>query len=151
MSEWKLWSDEKPTDFSTLYRWRVPMRLILGLNLQPEWTDKLSLVGMGVGDNEWWPPFSHWDGYTRSVPKGTEWRLAAEDEPKGDIFWRGLMMQPCPFTGRKPTVYYHGSYATAPPYLPEWLGIRSYMVDNTGWRDAKKMQDAWNVRPGITE
>ena len=144
LGEWKLWSDEKPEDTKALYRWRVPARQILGMTLRPEWTAKLSFVGMGYDPGEYWPPFSYWNGYVRTLPEGVEWRLAGEDET--DIFWGGLDLLPSPFTGKPPKVEYCGLYIGAPPYKPEWLKIVSYMVGFNSWKDAAKMQAAWNTR-----
>lgn len=148
MSEnWTLWAERRPEDTKALYRWRIPACKILGMDLRPEWSDKLRFVGMGYGDPEWWPPFSNWDGYRRTLPAGTEWRLAAEHEAEDDIFWGGLDLLPSPFTGKPPKVGYCGQFIGAPPYRPDWLKITSHMVNSIGWKDARKMQDAWNTRP----
>jgi len=97
-----------------------------------------------IGESEYWPSCSHWDGWNRSVPAGLEWRVAEPDEK--DIYWGGLDLLPCPFTGKPPIVTYLGQWITAPAYCPEWLGIKSHMVDSLGWRDAAKMRDVWNTR-----
>jgi hypothetical protein len=144
LEAWTLWSEQRPSDHTLNYRWRVPAQKILGMELRPEWTEKMHLCGMGYADNEWWPPFSHWDGYNRTVPKGTEWRIATEDET--DVYWGGLHMEPSPFSGMPPKIEYHGRFIGAPPYQPEWLKIVSPMIGFNTWTDAAKMQAAWNTR-----
>lgn len=144
MSGWTRWADARPTDLKANYRWRVSARPILGLTLQPEWTDKLHLCGMGHAENDWWPPFSHWDGYRRTVDPSLEWRVAAPGEP--DLFYGGLDLSPSPFTGLPPKIVKLGRWIGAPPYHVEWIGIKSYMVESLGWSDAGKMRDAWNKR-----
>ncbi len=147
MTEWKLWSEERPTDNKALYRWRVSERKILGMMLRPEWSEKLHLCGMGFSDSEYWPTFSDWNGYTRSVDPSLEWRLAAPQEAENNIYWGGLDLLPCPFTGATPVVIYMGKFIGAPPYRPEWLGIKSHMVSSLGWASAEAMRTAWNTRP----
>lgn len=145
-SEWVRWADERPTDTKALYRWRIPTRKILGKELRPEWSEPLRLCGMGYADNEWWPGFSDWNGYRRTLPAGTEWRLAHKEETEKSIFWGGFDLKLCPFTGKLPTIGYLGRYIGAPPYRPEWLSITSYLVHRNGWYEAQKLQDAWNTR-----
>ena len=41
MDSWTLWSEQQPTDAKLVYRWRIPAQEILGLVLQPEWSEKL--------------------------------------------------------------------------------------------------------------
>ena len=41
MNSWTLWSEQQPTDASLVYRWRIPAQEILGLVMQPEWSDKI--------------------------------------------------------------------------------------------------------------
>jgi len=95
--------------------------------------------------NEWWPPFSHWNGHQRSVDHSLEWRLAEAEEDS--VEWVGLGLLPSPFTGEMPNVIFLGRWLGAPPYQPEWLGIRSYLVNSLGWTSALTMRDAWNRRP----
>lgn len=146
MSEWILWSVARPIDTKALYRWRICTAVILGLPMRPEWSEKLHKCGMGYAESEWWPLFSNWNGFQRSVHPKLEWRLAAENEPEGNVFWGGLDLLPCPFTGKQPVVDYKGRFIGSPPYQPEWLCIKSHMVSSVGWIDAAKMRDAWNMR-----
>lgn len=142
---WTRWSIQRPAEQMLSYRWRIPARPILGLTMSPEWTGKLRLCGMGYSDAQYWPDCSDWDGYRRSVPAGLEWRVASDNEK--DITWVGLDLLPCPFTGKRPVVSYHGRWIGAPPFCPEYLSIRSHMVESNGWREAARMRDAWNRRP----
>lgn len=141
---WQLWSEVRPTDTKAKYRWRVPERMICKMLLRPEWTEELYLCGMGWGPQEWWPVFSRWDGYNRSVVSGLEWRLAKDDET--EIFWGGLDLLPSPFTGKAPVVRCTTPYIGAAPYQAERLSIHSWMVESCGWADATKMQSTWNRR-----
>lgn len=143
--DWTLWNERRPTDKEKVYQWRVSPRLILGLEMQPEWSGKLRLCGMGLRDSEWWPPFSSWDGYRRTVDSTLEWRES--DVPDEPTKWNGLDLLPCPFTGASPTIVAHGQYIGAPPYKLQWIGVRSFMIDSLGWTSAQKMADAWNTRP----
>lgn len=144
MNQWTLWSEIRPTDPTVTYRWRIPVKKICGMMLRPEWSSKLSLVGMGYAENEWWPLFSDWNGYTRSVKAGLEWRVAEPDE-KG-VLWSGLELSPCPFTGNAPRVSYVGRWSIAPPYEAESLGLHAWLVDRSGFRDASEMAITWNRR-----
>ena len=74
--DWKKWSEIRPEDSTKFYRWRVSPRLILGLEMQPEWVEKMKFVGMGYADSEWWPPYSNWDGYKRTIDPTLEWQEA---------------------------------------------------------------------------
>lgn len=141
--DWTEWAAQRPTDTTAIYRWRVGPRKICGMMLRPEWSGKMSLCGMGYRDNEYWPPFSHWNGATRSVPNDTEWRFASADETT--IFWGGLDLLPSPFTGRPPVVEYSGRWIGAPPTHPEYLILKSYLVD-AHFDDARRMMDTWNLR-----
>lgn len=96
---WTAWDLRRPAERG-LYWWRVAPRDIGGMVLQPEWTDELRSVGMGYGENENWPGFSHWNGYQRSVPQGTEWRSAAPEEQKLERW--PVELSVCPFCAAKP-------------------------------------------------
>ncbi len=144
---WQRWSEGKPVNPKLTYRWRVPERLILGLRMRPEWSEKMHFCGMGHAANEWWPPFSHWNGYIRSIPDGTEWREAKDGED--EILWEGLDLLPCPFTGKPPRVEFKGRWIGAPCYQAESLSIHAWMVSSYGWTDAVRLQKTWNTRPAL--
>lgn len=148
--EWTFWSDKRPENTAALYRWRIPARKVCGVVLRPEWTEKLTLVGMGYSDNEWWPLSpSHWNGYVRTVPAGLEWRLAEEGEVEPT--WEGLDLAPDPWTGLPPRVRTKTRWVAAPIYEAEgfWL---EYRFGRTGtWSDVSKMVVAWNDRAAIAK
>ena len=153
MDSWTLWSEQQPTDAKLVYRWRIPAQEILGLVMQPEWSEKL--FSPLCQPDIYFPSCARWDGWKWHIPNGLEWRVASPNEPEGEkgVVWGGLDLLPCPFTGKLPTVIYHGRYIGAPPYHAEWLGITSfsyvfswYIVRSIGWRSAKNMRDAWNMR-----
>ena len=145
MKNWTRWVEQRPSDHKLEYRWRVSPRKILGLEMQPEWTEKLRLVGMGYEDHQYWPlSASHWDGYRRTADSTLEWRVADQEEK--EILWNGLDLLPCPWTGKAPSIVTDGRWIGAPPYNLEWIGIRSKFVNSIGWTDAAKMMKEWNDR-----
>lgn len=144
MSEWISWYDQRPTDIDKTYRWRVSKRLILGLEMQPEWSGKLVNVGMGYAENEYWAPYSNWDGYQRTVDASLEWREALPDEM--EIKWNGFDLLPSPFTGMMPDIVPNPRWIGAPPYILESIGLKAYMISQAFWRNAKDLQTAWNTR-----
>lgn len=126
MDSWTLWSEQQPTDAKLVYRWRIPAQEILGLVMQPEWSEKL--FSPLCQPDIYFPSCARWDGWKWHIPNGLEWRVASPNEPEGEkgVVWGGLDLLPCPFTGKLPTVIYHGRYIGAPPYHAEWLGITSF-------------------------
>ncbi len=145
---WTKWVDRRPTDTEKFYRWRVSPRPILGMELQPEWSDKMWGCWDGNKPKEFFPPHSRWNGWSRDVDPSIEWRECTEDEAreKAPIKWNGLNLLPCPFTGKVPEVKYHMTYIGSPPYQPLGLEIKSSMLGFNQWRDAKAMQESWNKR-----
>lgn len=143
--EWVLWSVRRPVNTEILYRWRIPARMICGMMLRPEWSAKLQCCGMGYGPREWWPRYSSWNGWERSVPEGMEWRLAAPGEDEKTIFWGGLDLLPCPHTGYPPNVGCSGA-----PWFTDRLYLEAWMVRSYGWTDAARMAEAWNRRAPIS-
>lgn len=141
---WTAWADKRPDDHKALYRWRIPARMICGLLLRPEWTEKLELCGMGWSDSEWWPATSDWNGYVRKVAPGLEWRLAKSDET--GTTWEGLGLLPDPWTGKPPRVSVKTRWIGAPCYVAESFNISHRFGTSYGWTDAAKMVAAWNDR-----
>lgn len=148
---WTKWADERPTDTNLFYRWSIPARKICGLMLRPEWTGALVSCGMGFGENEWWPRWSHWDGYVRSVDPELEWRPAAKDEIETN--WEGLDLLPDPWTGKPPKIETKRLWINAPVYEVEWFGITHQFGRSLGWTNAADMMNQWNnrVSPGSSE
>jgi hypothetical protein len=145
-AEWVRWYDRRPTDQKALYRWRVSERVILGLPLRPEWSGKLFSCGMGYGENELWPRGSDWDGYSRTIDKSLEWRLADADlEPESSIHWGGLDLLPCPHFGNIPAVECARRWAGAMPHQIESLTLNS-AFGKSYWNNAARMRDVWNTR-----
>lgn len=145
---WQKWYLRRPPNECGSYRFRVSPREILGKVMAPEWTAKMFLCGMGYDESEWWPDFSHWDGYRRSVDASLEWReLSDIEDPKDDaLIFNGLDLLPCPFTGKPPKIVQLSQWIGAPPYQLEWIGVRSAFVNSLGWRDANALAAAWNTR-----
>lgn len=143
---WTRWSDSRPPNAPGKYRYRVKAN-ILGLDLTPEWTETMSLCGMGYGENEWWPlTLCHWDGYRRQITApNLEWSEQQETDTDA-IIWGGLDLLPCPFTGAAPTVKAQGRYIGAPLWHSEALWISSPSVPQRRFTDAKSMVAAWNRR-----
>lgn len=147
---WTKWSDQRPPNKPGEYRFRVVDIEVLGMTVTPEWTEKLSLCGMGYADSEWWPVSPcHWDGYRRYMTADIEWSEVREGDPEG-VTWNGVELLPCPFTGKMPTIGYCGRYIGAPPYRPDWLHIKSHLVDKTGFSSFKALISAWNTRPATS-
>jgi len=140
---WTLWKDQRPTDHTISYRWRIKPRLILGMMLQPEWTDCLHLVGMGHDAAEYWPNCSSWDGYKRTVPDDLEWSMSVRTD---ETIYHGLDLLPSPFTGLPPMIGANVKWVGAPLWQVESFSLQSFLVSSHGWKNAKKMQDAWNTR-----
>ena len=118
--------------------------------LQPEWIDRLQFCGVGRG-NEWWPPYSDWDGWSRSVHKKMQWQATDYKElmPPSGVqreIWHGFDLLPCPFTGRQPKVTWTPRYIGGPIYNPESLSVTSQVVSLKYYRDAKLLQELWNTR-----
>lgn len=157
MNEWINCRDRRPTDPSILYRFRLAQPTnILGLMLQPEWIDRLHYCGVGHG-NEWWPPYSDWNGWSRSVHKDLQWQptdYTIELDCKKLVLplgvqreiWHGFDLLPCPFTGRQPKVTWTPRYICGPIYEPKSLSITSGLVSLQYYEDAKLLQELWNTR-----
>lgn len=144
--KWTLWSDSRPPNASGSYRYRCRCE-ILGLVLTPEWTEKMTLCGMGHGDSEWWPLSPcHWDGYQRYITHaGLEWSEISPNDPEG-VVWGGLDMLPCPFTGAPPRIQAHGRYIGAPLWHSEAISVGSRAVASRRFTSTKAMVEAWNTR-----
>ena len=142
---WNKYSEVKPPEVKKLYRWRVSPRMILGLELQPEWTEELSHL-MGRPE-ELFPPTGHWNGFRVEVEPTLEWRECLENEntKKAPITWNGLDLLPCPFTGEVPNVKAAGGYMGCPPYKCEYLVVEA-AFNNSRWDNAKNLMNCWNKR-----
>jgi hypothetical protein len=143
---WINWSDRRPPK-EDLYWWRVGTVRVLGADVSPEWVEGLKSVGMGYGDPELWPRFSHWDGYHRTVPAGTQWKELGAGK-KGDIDIPEIALKSCPFDGRKPRLYYSGRYIGASIIHAESISIECDCgrANLKYWRDLNKAVELWNAR-----
>lgn len=99
MSEpWIAYADRKP-DKAGVYQWRVPSKRVPGLIV----TFFAHMLERNAGYSRVLSPtFDHWDGYNLHVPKGTEWREAAEPPETKPHQSTGLCVDgvdnaPCPF------------------------------------------------------
>jgi hypothetical protein len=121
---WTLWSEQRPTDHAILYSWRVAPCMIGGLELTPEWTDKMSLHGMGYGDPEYWPHCSDWNGHTRSVPASLAWAAADSDEKEKQFKFHGLGLEPCRYCESELRIEWSGPWICAPIWKASQFSIR---------------------------
>jgi hypothetical protein len=144
--KWTKWSERRPPNASGAFRFRCHCE-VLGLLLTPEWTEKMTLCGMGYSDPEWWPLSScHWDGYRRYITHaGLEWSEAQADDPDG-VVWGGLDLSQCPFTGEAAKIKAHGRYIGAPIWHTEAMSVGSSAVPFRRFTDAKKLVEFWNRR-----
>lgn len=100
---WTDWETQRPIN-AGYYWWRIEPRMIGGMTLQPEWVDELTPCGMGYRDSELWPVFSRWDGYTRTVPQGTQWAAKEPTVANDAERWPGVDLLPCPFCCAMPAI-----------------------------------------------
>lgn len=147
---WTKWSDRRPPNAPGEYRYRCSCD-VLGMVLTPEWTEKMSLCGMGYGDAEWWPLSPcYWDGYNRYIThEGLEWSEPDPADPEG-VVWGGLELLPCPFTGNTAQVKAHGRYIGAPIWHTEAISVGSPAVPFRRFTDTKKMVEFWNRRAPVS-
>lgn len=145
--KWEFWSDSKPTNIALLYRFRIPRREILSLEMQPEWTSSLKQLpwDKSLLIPEFIPIWQKKKEFGE-IPQGLEWRVATESEPEYSVSWHGLDLLPCPFTGEEPLVSYSGSRILCPPYEATIISIQTTMVAQISWTNAKQLRDAWNTR-----
>ena len=143
---WIKWSDKRPPNEPGIFRYRVKAE-ILGMILEPEWSEKMTLCGMGLANSEWWPLSScTWDGYRRYITHaGLEWSPQEEGDSE-TVVWHGLDLLPCPFTGKQPHVKAEGRYIGAPLWHSEALWLSSEGVPSRRFVNAKKMLEIWNTR-----
>jgi hypothetical protein len=144
--EWTLWSDQCCPNERGSYRFRATFKF-LGLDVTAEWTEELSLCGMGYGDSEWWPVrCCHWDGYRRYITISELYWSPVQAYDADETVWHGLDLLPCPFTGKPPKIEPSGRYIGAPLWRSEAVWISSPGVPRRRWIDAKAMQAFWNTR-----
>lgn len=153
---WTLWSEQRPTDHKLLYSWRVSPCMIGGLELTPEWTDNLSLHGMGYADSEYWPHCSDWDGYRRTVPTSLEWSVALEGAKKGQFKFHGLELDPCRYCASEMRIEWSGPWICAPIWKANQFSIQCSgcgLVKAQYFKDLKRVMEALNRKQdsAITE
>lgn len=150
MDEWNEWPASRPTE-AGLYWWRV-----LSLNeggIVPEFVAEHRLVGMGYDANQLWPIFSHWNGYSRTVPGGTQWRTLTGDEKDGQFLYPGLTLEDCPFCGRHPNIEWcnrsgSGIWIGAPIFRANSFNLRCRcrMAQTVAYHHLADAAEAWNRR-----
>ena len=147
MGEWKLWTEERPKDTSKLYRFRASWQNILGLELRPEWTDEIVLNPRWGADLDDFYPHSFLNRKSLRKRRDIEWREALPNEIEGHkgVFWNGLDLLPCPFTGKMPVVEYSTRHWTAQPFESERMWIETDYFKITA-NDARELRDIWNTR-----
>lgn len=145
--KWTLWAEQRPPNEAGAYRYRATFDL-LGLTVTAEWTEKMSLCGMGYGDSEWWPLSPcYWDGYRRYIThKGLMWSPLEDGEESKGVVWYGFDLLPCPFTGEQPVIDVSGRYMGAPLWESEAVWVGSRAVPKRRWSNAVALRDNWNTR-----
>ncbi len=145
---WTKWSDKRTPEDGNIYRFRVATK-VLGMDMVVEWSEEQRSCGMGYGEPRYWPLTPcHWDGYRRyMINNNIEWSFLQEGDSKDskDVIFHGLNLIPCPFTGKQPKVRWFGRYCSSPPFILEWIGVQSHIIDFTR-RDANELQKLWNQR-----
>lgn len=147
---WVAFDQQRPPQERGHFWFRVPPRNVGGLVLRPEWIEEMRLVGMGYADDEYWPGFSNWDGYQRTLERGAEWRpLDADDHDDLEaVRWGGLNLAPCPFCAHVPKIEWSGPWIGAPVYRADSfrLWCRCGLV-NSGYRNSLEwLAGRWNSR-----
>lgn len=117
MAEWIKFAERRP-EGKGLFWFRNADFKFPCTEISVEWVAETHLCGMGCCPDEWWPTFSHWDGYNRTVPPRTEWRAIEGSEKKGDTHYPGIELLPCPHCGRAPPV----------EPSPRWIGMPIYLA-----------------------
>jgi len=102
---WIPYAERRP-ESAGQYQWRLPSVRTPGLFV----TFIAYMRERGAGfENVLSPVFDRWNGYSVSVPKGTEWRPAPEGTKPADHWCRvtdvqpeGVELAPCPYCKRVP-------------------------------------------------
>jgi hypothetical protein len=149
--EWTRWKDQRAPNARGIYRYRVRAE-ILGAVVTVEWSEEMTLCGMGHAESEWWPLRScRWNGYQRYIThEGLEWSTILPSDPDG-IVWHGLDLLPCPFTGQPAHIEAVGRYIGAPLWHSEAVYIWSAGVPKRRWTSIPEMVKAWNARVILAE
>lgn len=147
MSEWTKFAERRP-EGKGLFWFRIAGFKFSDTEISVEWVAETHFCGMGYGPNEWWPTFSHWDGYNRTVPAGTEWRAIEGSEKKGDTRYPGAEFLPCPHCGRAPLVEPSSRWITMPVYSAQEFAIHCRCRGSFGPRytGISNAAAAWNRR-----
>lgn len=151
MDDWIDWSERRP-DAAGLYWWRVMSRPESGI--VPEFVCEACSHGMGYEENQLWPRFSHWNGFSRSVPVGTQWRPISGTEKRDDFVYPGLELYECPFCGKTPAIEWlegcQGGGVVMNSYL---LRANQFRLEcrcgkaQTRWMHSlAAARDSWNTR-----
>lgn len=154
---WVRWGESRPTDTTAVYWWRVPAREYGGIVCQPRWAEKLH-ERWTLGDKkEFFPPYTHWNGYRNTPLKGLEWAVATEDNNEL-VVWDGIDVFPCPFCGSATVVSGTaisdggGIWCNAAPYLSNNFHFEcsGCGIPTLRGRDLSKMLKFWNARTALT-
>ena len=106
MQDWKPYQHEQPRSVG-VYRWRVPHKTIEGLSVIFDALMRTRGNGHQPDINS--PACDSWDGYTVTVPRGTEWRpcpgdVECKSYDRANLRVDGLDFMPCPFCGNVPSL-----------------------------------------------
>jgi hypothetical protein len=131
MSDWIDWKDTRPAAEGQgpyFHWWRVGP--VANTGTAPEWIGKIAFCRMDYAEHEYWPEFSNWNGFHRTVPALTQWkpltnadqelvaRLLKQGVPDfcikaRTVIYPGIDLEKCPFCGRLPRVKFRPRYIGA--------------------------------------
>lgn len=135
-----------------LYWFKIDGHKFPGTDCSVEWVTTVNWCGMGYGNNEPWPRFSSWDGYRRTLPKGTMWRPAESDEKENTYRFHGTSFNLCPFCGSNPRVKWRNDDYHRPeePYRADRFSLicgKPCIIGNTHeYKTLTDLETVWNRR-----
>lgn len=147
MAEWTKFAERRP-EGEGLFWFRIAGFKFPGTEISVEWVDKVSLHGMGYGEDEYWPGFSNWNGYQRTVPAGVEWQPIKEGDKKDAARYPGISLTVCPHCGRSPNIEPTSRWITMPVFSAREFAIHCRCRGSFGprYNGLGNAAAAWNRR-----